>query len=254
MSGNNPVFTPLDFVDYEAKVRGMRREDLKIPPRLVMVYMQRNLRYLQRLTGSKCVKWWYNRQRPLHVGYYNHKPIALICNWVGAPAAAMIFEEVIALGAKEIIEFGVAGGIQPYLKPGDIFIVNSAKRDEGTSQHYFPRNMEVECSPELCDRIESYFSRQNKEFYKGAVWTTDGVYRETKSKFRKFRQAGVLGVNMETSALLAVAKYRNVRLSSIQVVSDILSESGWTFAPHAKEVRDSTRRTLKAAIEVLCAV
>jgi len=38
--------------------------------------------------------------------------------------------------------------------------------------------------------------------------TTDGVHRETRGKPAKFRKFGVLAVNMETSALYAVAKHR----------------------------------------------
>jgi len=44
------------------------------------------------------------------MGHYKSKPIALLCDWIGVPAASMILEEVIPFGAKEIIDVGVAGG------------------------------------------------------------------------------------------------------------------------------------------------
>jgi uridine phosphorylase len=69
-------------------------------------------------------------------------PIALLFNLIGAPVTCMVLEEVIATGAKEIIEVGIAGGIQPYLKPGDILVITGAKRDEGTSYHYYPPDVE----------------------------------------------------------------------------------------------------------------
>ena len=43
-------------------------------------------------------------------------------------------------------------------------------------------------------------------------------------KFRRFRDSGVLAVDMETSAIFAVAKYRGVEVASAQVISDILTE------------------------------
>lgn len=254
MSNDEPVFTPLQFAEYIAQRRGVKMDDLKIPAELIIVYGREDLRYIQRITSAKFVEWWYSRQRPLYVGSYSGKPIGLICNWIGASAATMVLEEMIAFGAKEIIEVGISGGIQPYLRIGDVFIVAGAKRDEGTSSHYIPSDEEVECSPKLCQRIEAYFTKQCQKYYKGVVWTTDGVYRETKRKFRKFQRDGVLGVNMETSALLAVAKYRSVKLSSIQVVSDVLSESGWLLGPDTREVRASRRKALKAALEALSAV
>jgi len=250
--GEEPVFTPSQFIDYIARTRNLKSIPLQIPPRLVMVYDLSNFKYLQKITKSKAIKWWYSGQRPLQIGHYGHTPVALICNLIGAPAACMVLEEVIATGAKEIIEVGIAGGIQPYLKPGDILVITGAERDEGTSYHYYPPGVEFECSPRLRKRIENCFDRKNMKYYRGSIWTTDGVYRETKVKLRKFREEGILGVNMETSALLAVARYRGAKLASIQVVSDILSESSWLLATHYAEVRSSIRNAMNCALEVLC--
>lgn len=85
----------------------------------------------------------------------------------------------------------------------------------------------------------------------GAVWTTDGVYRETLEKFRKFRDAEVLAVNMETSAVFAVAKYRNVEAASIQVISDVLSEKGWLQAFEQQAVRENSKRAVEIALRTL---
>jgi uridine phosphorylase len=38
----------------------------------------------------------------------------------------------------QIFEVGLAGGVQPYLKPGDIVVVTEAIHDEGTSHNYLP--------------------------------------------------------------------------------------------------------------------
>jgi nucleoside phosphorylase len=133
-----PVFTPSQYIGYLAKRLGLKKSDLKIPRRMTMVYDQDKMRFLRNLTGGNAVRWWYSGQRPLQVGRYKRKPIASICNLIGAPAACMILEEAIAAGAKEIVEVGIAGGIQPHLKPGDILVVTSGERDEGTSFHYYP--------------------------------------------------------------------------------------------------------------------
>jgi len=92
-------------------------------------------------------------------------------------------------------------------------IATGMKRDEGTSRHYFPADVQVECGNQLRQKIEAYFTKEGIKYHKGIVWTTDGVYRKTRRKFHRFQKEGVLGVNMETSALLAVALYRNVQFS-----------------------------------------
>lgn len=216
-----------------------------------MLYGREGLGYLGKLTKSKAVRW-YDGQRPLQTGRYRSRSVAVICNLIGAPAASMVLEEIIATGAREIVEVGLAGGIQPYLTPGDILVVTDAKRDEGTSYHYLAPDVKLGCCPELREGIECYFNNQHLKYHRGAVWTTDGVYRETKSKFHRYREEGVLGVNMETSALLAVARYRNIKLASIQVISDILSDSGWLLAVDTEEVRTSMRHAMKCALEALC--
>lgn len=244
-------FSPVDFVRHEVEVRGMKRKGPWIPSKLIMVYSLRSLRYLQRLAHSRFAKCWYSRQRPLHVGEYNGVPVSLLCNWIGASAASMMLEEVIGFGAREIVEVGIAGGIQPFLKLGDVFVVTGAECDEGTSCHYFPADVKLKCSEVMRRRIEGYFDTQGIKYHKGSVWTTDAPYRETREKFRRFQKAGVLGVNMETSALLAVARYRNVQLSSIQVVSDVLSDHGWLIAFGSREVQNSMKQAIKGALEAL---
>lgn len=85
----------------------------------------------------------------------------------------------------------------------------------------------------------------------GPVWITDRVYREKHSKVLKFRNQGVMTVNMETSALFAVAEYHNMEIASSQVVSDIISESGWLPAFRQQEVQQSLQTLLGIIIKVL---
>lgn len=85
----------------------------------------------------------------------------------------------------------------------------------------------------------------------GPVWSTDGVYRETRAKFRRFKSEGVLAVNMETSAVFALAKYRKIEAASVQVISDVLTETGWLQAFGHRSVRESTQNVLKAVLEAL---
>ena len=87
----------------------------------------------------------------------------------------------------------------------------------------------------------------------GSVWSTYGVYRETIKKFRKFRDAGVLAVDMETSAVFAVAKYRKIEAASAMVVSDILAETGWLQAFEHDSVIGNAGLLLKCVLEALTA-
>jgi len=53
LSDDEPVFTPSKFAEHEAQVHGMKREETRIPPQLIIVYSSRYLKYLQKSHTAK---------------------------------------------------------------------------------------------------------------------------------------------------------------------------------------------------------
>jgi len=246
------IFTPSDFIKYLAKERKISLDKLRVPPFLIITYQKSIYEYAKRLISGKPVDWWiYDEIRPLCIGKYQDTEIAVDNIWVGAPAAAMTLEELIACGAETILEVGMCGGLQTFLQPGAIVVVTEAIRDEGTSFHYLPSKDDVQSSERLRSNLINNLNRERIKHHVGRVWSTDGVYRETREKFMKFRNAGVLGVDMETSAIFAVAKYRDVEVASAQIVSDILTESEWQTRFRHQSVRKNTEVLVKIVLETL---
>lgn len=172
---------------------------------------------------------------------------------MGAAAAVMTLEELIACGARRVFEVGLAGGLQTFLQPGNIIVATEAIRDEGTSSHYLSPRVQVESSPALREKLTKHLSANHVKYCAGSVWSTDGVYRETIKKFRKFRDAGVLAVDMETSAVFAVAKYRKIEAASAMVMSDILAETGWLQAFEHDSVIGNAELLLKSVLQAFTA-
>lgn len=254
MSEDEPVFTPEDFLQYEARYRGVDKEYFGIPARLILLYSRSAFEHAQQVLDGKALDWLYGEYRPIYIGEVDGREIGVFRAWVGAPAAAAMLEELIACGADSVVEVGVAGGLQPSLRPGDIVAVTEAIRDEGTSNHYFRPEVRLESSPGLRKLLIESLDAKGIHHQVGPVWTTDGVYRETKSKISRFRGQGVMAVNMETSALFAVAKYRNVEIASAQVISDVLSEEGWQPAFRHERVSGSLQKLFDVVIEALAQV
>ena len=71
--------------------------------------------------------------------------------------------------------------------------------------------------------IRSLFETQSIQYFEGNHWTTDAIYRETFSKIEKYSSEGIITVDMELSALTAVAKFRSCLLAAILLVTDVLS-------------------------------
>jgi uridine phosphorylase len=147
---------------------------------------------------------------------------------VGAPMAVMCLEKLIVLGAQRIILYGWCGSLQENLHALDILVPTLAVSEEGTSCHYRCSGIEEfksssSLSMDLCQRL----SRNSTSYQMGPVWTTDAPYRETTEKVRRYTEQGVYGVDMEYSALTAVAKFRQVQLAAVMLVSDELTITPW---------------------------
>src|SRR4051794_21412442 len=76
---------------------------------------------------------------------------------VGAPLAAALLEEAIALGCRKFIACGGAGVLDRSIALGHLVVPTAAIRDEGTSYHYLPPGREAEPSPEAVAAIEAVF-------------------------------------------------------------------------------------------------
>lgn len=146
---------------------------------------------------------------------------------LGAPAAVFLLERIIALGGRHIITLGTCGSLQQDIHVGDICLPRDALSEEGTSVHYGLSGSVSKPDSDLLGNLETALKQKGYPFRKGRIWTTDAPFRETVEKVRKYRDMGILGVDMETSALMTVSAFRGVRLASLLIVSDELGELKW---------------------------
>lgn len=147
---------------------------------------------------------------------------------IGAPITAMTIEELGSLGVKQFLILGIAGGLDPDLSIGDLVLCTKAVRDEGTSHHYLPNSMYAYPDRRLTRSLQKIIEQLEIPFAMGPTWTIDAPYRETLEEVRTYRDAGVITVEMEASALFAAAKRRGASAAAIFAVSDTLADEGWS--------------------------
>ncbi len=152
--------------------------------------------------------------------------VALLHPGVGAPLAAALLEEAIALGGGKFIACGGAGTLDSHAI-GKLIVPTSAIRDEGTSYHYLPPGDEVAPTPAALQAIEQALNAAGVPFEKTKTWTTDAVYRETRGKIARRRGSGCGCVEMEAAGLFAVARFRGVELAQILYAGDDLGGDFW---------------------------
>ena len=146
---------------------------------------------------------------------------------VGAPLAAGLLEEMIALGCRKFIACGGAGVLNREIVVGHVVLPTAAVRDEGTSYHYIPPGRDVQPSPEALDALRAVLEKHRVQYIEGKTWTTDAIYRETPAKVRMRRAEGCLTVEMEAAAFFAVAAFRGVSFAQILYGGDDVSGEAW---------------------------
>ncbi len=184
----------------------------------------------------------------LYVSYPSTSGPSLSGPFVGAPYATMVLETLIAWGAKKILFVGWCGSISKKVKIGDIIIPSAAIIDEGTSRHYQNEDALVSYPSELMiTRLKAELNQNKIHFHSGTVWSTDAIYRETRKQVEHYQSQDAIAVEMETSALFTVARFRQVALGAMLVVSDELDSFKWR--PGFK--MDEFKRGRRAACKVI---
>ena len=161
---------------------------------------------------------------PLYTFKQNGRTVVVYLSPIGAPAAVSAMEEVLACGVKKIIAFGICGGLTE-MNP-DLFIVPTrAYRDEGTSYHYMPATEYIELKN--AKAVQASLEKAGIKTLVGGAWTTDGFYRETRTRLNEMRANGCVAVDMECSALQSCANFRNAEFYTFFITADSLAGETW---------------------------
>ena len=143
---------------------------------------------------------------------------------VGAPATAMAMEELHHHGANRFLSVGFAGTLRPDVAVGDFVLPTEALRDEGTSHHYVEPAETIRPAESLVADLRAYLTAREVEYHEGTSWTIDAIYRETPAEVERYRDRGVVTVEMELAATLAVADYHGIAAGGLFAVSDRLGD------------------------------
>ena len=146
---------------------------------------------------------------------------------VGAPLAAGFVEEMAALGVRTFVACGGAGALVEDLALGHVMIVSSALRDEGTSFHYAPPSRVIEADQVGVKVLERVLGELDVPYYLGRTWTTDAFLRETRGRVDRRVAEGCTMVDMESSAFIAVSRFRQLRFAQMLYAGDSLAGGEW---------------------------
>lgn len=222
------------ILEFDAEKRAMIEpgEQIKpvdIPTRAVACFFQDVISMLVKDHGAK---HFYSMRselgtHPVYEMTHQGERIAVFHPGVGAPLAAGIFEEVIALGVQKCIACGGAGVLDKTIQVGEVIVPYAAIRDEGVSYHYLPPGREVEANPRAIEAIRQVLERKSIPYILTKAWTTDAFYRETAAKIHLRKEEGCKAVEMEAAAFFAVAQFRNITFGQLLYGGDDLGSNEW---------------------------
>ena len=204
-------------------------DPVDIPPHVVLCFFQDVIQDVVERHGARQIDLLISEigQNPVYELELEGSRLALVHPGVGAPLAAAFLEELIARGCRAFVACGGAGVLVPDVALGHVIVPTSAVRDEGTSYHYLAPSRTVAPSPEAVDAIRATLLAHDVPFVEGATWTTDALYRETRTKVERRVGEGCLTVEMEAAAFFAVAAFRGVTFGQLLYAGDDLSGDGW---------------------------
>lgn len=168
-----------------------------------------------------------NMTIPVYEIEYKGKKIALFNAYMGAAGCVATLEDLFAMGVKKLVIFGTCGVLDNSINDCSIIIPDSAVRDEGTSYHYMPSSEEISVNEKYIEEFKRFLDEIHVSYHTGKVWTTDGIYRETRDKVIRRKEQGCICVDMECSAVAAMAKFRGRDVLHFFYGADNLDAEQW---------------------------
>ena len=185
-------------------------------------------------------------------------PVTVCSHGIGAPGAAIAFEELIAAGARRIIRVGTCGGLQPDLAAGDLVVATAAVQNTGYGRETVPDGYPAAADPALTLALARAITDADRAARCGIVLSRDnfyaGVAAPAAPDYQTLSAARVLAVEMECAALFLVGSLRDVATAAILVVDGnvlAVGESFDTYQPGQPVVAEGVAAAIACALTTL---
>jgi DeoD family purine-nucleoside phosphorylase len=157
-------------------------------------------------------------------GTYRGHPVSVQATGMGTPSISIVVEELLRLGAQQLIRVGTCGGVSPNLHTGDLVIASAASPADGASQTYLHGEAYAP-APDfgLTHRLYHIAQELGVQAKVGPVASVDVFYNPDPDYARRWRERGVLALEMEASALFYLAARSGVQAACLLTVSDVMS-------------------------------
>jgi len=222
----------------------------EVAPRVVAMGDPGRVRRASRLLGGAQV---VNEHRGYLVitGKYNGVSVTLATHGIGAPSAAIVFEELIMLGAKAIVRAGTCGAIPKDIDVGTVFIAEGAAYEPGGTlgQYVGQTAFPAVPTPELVIELEKAAKELGLRTARGLTLSHDAFHR-VEVHSRRWGKLGIGVLEMECAILFTIGRLKGLKTGGLMLVIDNISTG-----EELKEGREELEvKMVEAALRALTAV
>jgi len=158
-------------------------------------------------------------------GTFEGRPVSVQTTGMGTPSLSIVVEELLRLGAKQMVRVGTCGGIAAGLKTGDLVIATAACPTDGATATYLHGEAYAPAADFALTRaLVEAAAKAEIAVRTGLVASVDVFYNPDADYAQRWRDRGVLAFEMEASALFYLAARSGAQAACALTVSDVLTE------------------------------
>ncbi len=147
------------------------------------------------------------------------EPLSIQSTGMGGPSAAIVLQELIALGARRAIRVGTCGALDGDLALGDLLVAREALAADGTSRA-LGAGERIAADRELTAALEHAAARPG-----ATIVSTDLFYEPTSEREHGWRSAGAVAVEMEAATLFTIGEGTGVAVACVLTVSNTIGSA-----------------------------
>jgi len=160
-----------------------------------------------------------------YTGAYDGNLVSVQTTGMGCPSAAIITEELIQLGVRNLLRVGTCGGYHPEMELGDLVIATAATPQDGTVSS-LTRGIPYAPAAHFDLVHAAYHAAESvasiRRPFLGPIASADLFYDVEEDPQALWHSLGVLAVDMEASVIFTLAAMRGVRAGCLLTVSDAI--------------------------------
>ena len=184
-----------------------------------------------------------------YTGFYKGKKVSMLGTGMGIPTTSLFIHELaVNYNVENIIRVGTMGAMVKDLEIGHLVLAMSASSDSNVNRVTFNG---LDYAPtanfELLNSAFIETQNQNLPTTVGSIFSTDIFYGPDENRWDTWIEHGILGVEMETSAIYTLAAKHNIKALSILSVSDNIV-TGASALPEKRET--NFKDMFKVALEI----